>query len=143
MRAPKAVLMAVAIAAGAPLAGGVHGHRATAASAGDPVAPAPVKARARILGVFRAGQVTKVRLGVDPGAARVTVRLWRSVPRPGTLPLWVAATPLRDAGAAQGVRTVVLSRVRLRAGLYQVRATVTSPGGIAIATVRYRAPRVR
>jgi hypothetical protein len=143
MRALKAVLIAGALAAAAPLAGSVYGPRAAAAPAVDPVASAPVKARARILGVFRAGQVTKVRFGVDQGAARVTVRLWRSVPQIGRLPLWVAATPLRDVGPAGGVRTAVLSRVRLRAGLYQVRVTVTSQGGIAIATVRYQAPRLR
>lgn len=110
----------------------------------DPGAVAPAKARARALTVRRAGRATVARFRLDPGATRVTVRLWRRVPRAGRAPSWTPAGPLRRVAATSGSRRVLVHNRPLAPNVYQVRVAVVSAGGVAVASARHvvsRAPR--
>ena len=105
--------------------------------------PTPVahKARARSLRVYRAGGATRVRFVLDAGATGVTVRLWRRVVHPQRAPTWTPVNSLRKAVATRGRRTALVSRRPLQAGIYQVRVTVVSAGGVAVGVIRHAVAR--
>jgi Tol biopolymer transport system component len=107
-----------------------------------PPEPKPaVKARARALRVVRVGRITVVRFRLDPGARRVTTRLWRRVPRSGAPPGWTPVGAARVVARTPGARAALLSRTPLRADVYQVRVSVVSAGGVAVTVLRYRVLR--
>jgi len=109
-----------------------------------PTEPRPaVRARARALRVAKVGRRTLVRFRLDPGAKRVTARLWRRVPRAGAPPSWTPAGPLRIVATTPGARAALLSRTPLRPEIYQVRVGVVSTGGVAVTVLRYRVLRAR
>ena len=108
---------------------------------GSSTTPAVPRARARSLRVVRAGRSTRVRFVLDPGATRVTVRLWRRVPHSGRAPTWTPANPLRRVAVAPGRRTALVSPRPLRVGIYQVRVTVISAGGVAVGVIRHAVAR--
>jgi hypothetical protein len=95
------------------------------------------KARARSLRIYRAGRTTRVRFVLDAGARGVTVRLWKRVVHPLRAPTWTPVNSLRKVVATRGRRTALVSPRPLRAGIYQVRVTVISPGGVAVGVIRY------
>ncbi len=99
------------------------------------------KARAQKLRVSRSGRNTLVRFRLDPGASRVAVRLWRR--SRSSPPEWVPATVAKVVPRSSGRRLVTVRRKPLAAGVYQVRITVVSAGGVAVSTVRYVAPKLR
>ena len=101
------------------------------------------KARARSLRVYRAGRATRVRFVLDAGATRVTIRLWRRVVHPLRAPTWTPVKALRKAAATRGRRTALVSPRPLRPGIYQVRVTVISPGGVAVDVIRHPVARRR
>ena len=103
--------------------------------------PAAHKARARSLRVYRAGGATRVRFVLDAGATGVTVRLWRRVVQPQRAPTWTPVNSLRKAVATRGRRTALVSRRPLQAGIYQVRVTVVSAGGVAVGVIRHAVAR--
>ena len=78
---------------------------------------------------------------LDAGATRVTIRLWRPVVQPLRAPTWTPANALRKAAATRGRHTALVSPRPLRAGVYQVRVTVISPGGVAVDVIRYALAR--
>ncbi len=98
---------------------------------------AAAKARARLLRVWRSGRATRARFVLDRGANRVLVRVWRRVARVGQGPTWTPATKLKAIGVVPGRRTAIVSAAPLRPGIYQVRVTVISPGGTAVAVMRH------
>lgn len=100
-----------------------------------------LRARARSLRVVRVGRATQVRFVLDAGATRVTVRLWRRVVHTGRAPTWTPANPLRKVAVRRGRRTVVASPRLLHAGIYQVRVTVVSAGGVAVSVIRHAVAR--
>jgi hypothetical protein len=109
-----------------------------------PTEPRPaLRARARALRVVKVGRRTLVRFRLDPGAKRVTARLWRRVPRAGAPPSWTPAGPLRIVATTPGARAALLSRTRLRPEIYQVRVGVVSAGGVAVTVLRHRVLRAR
>jgi hypothetical protein len=95
------------------------------------------KARARSLRIYRAGRTTRVRFVLDAGARGVTVRLWKRVVHPLRAPTWTPVNSLRKVVATRGRRTALVSPRPLRAGIYQVRVTVISPGGVAVGVIRH------
>jgi Tol biopolymer transport system component len=101
----------------------------------------PLKARARSLTVRQVGRATIARFRLDSGATRVTVRLWRRVPRIGRAPSWTPAGQLRSVRTTAGRRTALVHNRRLRPDVYQVRVTVVSRGGVAVASARHLVPR--
>ena len=103
--------------------------------------PAPSKPRARGLAVVRIGKPTYVRFTLDEGASRVAVRLWRRVLHPAAQPTYTPVTSLRFVSATPGRRHARLLPGRIPAGVYQVRVSVVSQGGVAITTLRHTSPR--
>lgn len=106
----------------------------------QPSASVPAS-RARSLKVLRSGRLTRVRFILDPGATRVTIRLWRRVLRPGAATTWTPVGPLRVVATNPGTRSVGISATPLRPGVYQVRVIAVSPGGIGLSVSRFTVPR--
>ncbi len=124
-------------------AGRVSERLVAVTRAGTQSTRAARKARARSLRVYRAGRATRVRFVLDAGATRVTIRLWRRVLHPLRAPTWTPVNGLRKAVATRGRRTALVSPRPLRPGIYQVRVTVISPGGVAVDVVRHAVARRR
>lgn len=122
-------------------AGRVSERLVPVARTGTQPTPVAHKARARSLRVYRAGGATRVRFVLDAGATGVTVRLWRRVVHPQRAPTWTPVNSLRKAVATRGRRTALVSRRPLQAGIYQVRVTVVSAGGVAVGVIRHAVAR--
>lgn len=122
-------------------AGNARESTATIVTVGGPASTVPTKARARRLFVSRSGRRTSVAFRLDRGASRVVVRLWRRTR--SSPPAWVPANNAKVVPATAGRRRVLVRRVALPAGVYQVRITVVSAGGVAVTTARHVVARSR
>ncbi len=122
-------------------AGNMRATTVSVSAVGGPGGTVGAKARAKKLRVSRSGRNTIVRFRLDPGASRVALRLWRR--SRSSPPEWVPATVAKIVPRSSGRRIATVRRKPLPAGVYQVRITVVSAGGVAVSTVRYVAPKLR
>lgn len=109
------------------------------------VTPAPAlrKARATGLRLTRQGRTLVANFVLGPNAVGVAVRVWRRVLRPGAAPGWTPVAPGRRVVTTAGRRRVLVRRSPLPPGVYQVRITVVSRGGVAVTSGRIIVPRTR
>jgi Tol biopolymer transport system component len=122
-------------------AGNVRESAATVSTVGGPSPTLSAKARARRVLVSRSGRTTRVTFRLDRGARRVVVRLWRRTR--SSPPAWVPANNAKVVASTPGRRRVNVRRVPLATGVYQVRITVVSAGGVAVTTARHVVARSR